>query len=51
MTGPGPAWVLLHYFGGSARSWDPVAAALGGTCVAPDLRGFGDAPPAGPMRV
>ena len=26
-------------------------AVLGGNCVAPDLRGFGDAPPGGPMRV
>ena len=43
--------MLLHYFGGSARSWDRVAAVLGGKCVAPDLRGFGDAPPGGPMRV
>ena len=51
MTAPGVTWVLLHYFGGSARSWDPVAAALDGNCVAPDLRGFGDAPPGGAMRV
>jgi pimeloyl-ACP methyl ester carboxylesterase len=44
-------WVLLHYFGGSARSWEPLTAVLGGHCLAPDLRGFGDAPPGGPMRV
>jgi pimeloyl-ACP methyl ester carboxylesterase len=40
-----PALLLLHYFGGSARSWDPLAAALGpaaGRRVAPDMRGFGD---------
>jgi pimeloyl-ACP methyl ester carboxylesterase len=43
--------VLLHYFGGSARSWEPLAAVLGGHCSAPDLRGFGDAPPDGPLRV
>ena len=51
MTAPGPVWVLLHYFGGSARSWDPLVAALDGRCVAPDLRGFGDAAPGGAMRV
>ena len=43
--------MLLHYFGGSARSWEPLTAVLGGTCLAPDLRGFGDAPPGGPMQV
>ncbi len=43
--------MLLHYFGGSARSWEPLTAVLGGNCSAPDLRGFGDAPPGGPMRV
>lgn len=43
--------MLLHYFGGSARSWEPLTALLGGNCSAPDLRGFGDAPPGGPMRV
>ncbi|MGI4951835.1 MAG: alpha/beta fold hydrolase [Janthinobacterium lividum] len=43
--------MLLHYFGGSARSWEPLTAVLGGHCLAPDLRGFGDAPPGGPMRV
>lgn len=46
-----PTWVLLHYFGGSALSWGPLAQALGGACVAPDLRGFGAAPPGGAMRV
>lgn len=46
-----PAWVLLHYFGGSALSWGPLVQALGGGCVAPDLRGFGAAPPSGAMRV
>lgn len=48
---PGPTWVLLHYFGGSARSWDALAPLLGGRCVAPDLRGFGDVAPGGAMRV
>lgn len=46
-----PTWVLLHYFGGSRLSWKPFMAALGSPCIAPDLRGFGDAPPGGPMRV
>ena len=46
-----PTWILLHYFGGSALSWEPLRQALDGGCVAPDLRGFGDAPPGGTMRV
>ena len=46
-----PAWVLLHYFGGSALSWGSLAAALGEPCVMPDLRGFGGAPPGGGMAV
>ncbi len=38
--------VFLHYFGGSARSWDLVIDRLWGQhrCVAPDLCGFGDSP-------
>lgn len=38
-----PAFVFLHYFGGSARSWTEVIEALTGQarCIAPDLRGFG----------
>ena len=42
-----PALVLLHYFGGSARSWAPVIDRLGPAhrCIAPDLRGFGRSPP------
>lgn len=41
----GPTVVFLHHFGGSARSWDAVIAALGGAIdtVALDLPGFGDA--------
>jgi pimeloyl-ACP methyl ester carboxylesterase len=37
--------VFLHYFGGSARAWDPVIERLGGEYdyAAPDLRGFGNA--------
>ncbi len=50
-AGRTPAVVLLHYFGGSARSWAPVMDGLREEvrCVAPDLRGFGDseAPAAG----
>ncbi len=36
--------ILLHYFGGSSLSWQPLCAALGDEvqCVAPDLRGFGN---------
>ncbi len=43
--------MLLHYFGGSSRSWDMLAPMLGGSCAAPDMRGFGDAPPCGARRV
>ena len=39
-----PAAVLLHHFGGSARTWDAVLAELGDLdTTAPDLPGFGDA--------
>ena len=42
------AVVLLHYFGGSGRTWENVTRRLSKTarCIAPDLRGFGasDAP-------
>lgn len=51
MTARDPSWVLLHYFGGSARSWGLLTAVLGENCSAPDLRGFGEASPGGPMRV
>ncbi len=39
-----PALLFLHYFGGSSRSWIEVIDRLACdyTCVAPDLRGFGD---------
>ena len=38
-----PCLVFGHYFGGSARSWAPLLAALAGEfeCVVPDLPGFG----------
>lgn len=46
-----PALVFLHYYAGSRRAWDGVAAALAAPpsgaarrCVAADLRGFGDSP-------
>lgn len=45
-----PTLILLHYFGGSGRSWDPVTdllATQGWACLAPDLRGFGDSPAPG----
>lgn len=40
--GEGPALVLLHYFGGAARTWQPVTNLLasGLDCLAPDLRGW-----------
>jgi len=39
-----PAFVFLHYFGGSGESWDEVVRGIDGRarCIAPDLRGFGD---------
>lgn len=48
-----PALLLLHYFGGSARSWDALAARLGPArrCVAADMRGFGDDRSGGPYGV
>ena len=44
-TLPSPvAAVLIHGFGGSARTWDGVASRLAGVrCLAVDLPGFGDA--------
>lgn len=41
--GQGPTLVLLHYFGGSSRTWQPLIARLADTydCIAPDLRGWG----------
>ena len=45
--GPGagerPALVLLHHFGGSARTWQPFIECIGGRrrCIALDLPGFG----------
>lgn len=42
-AGQGQALVLLHYFGGSGRTWRPVMDLLANEydCVAPDLRGWG----------
>lgn len=46
-----PALLLLHYWGGSARTWDAVASELSTTfrCIAYDQRGWGesDAPKQG----
>ena len=41
-----PVLVFGHYFGGSARSWAALLAALAGEfeCVVPDLPGFGGTP-------
>lgn len=41
--GAGPPLVLLHYFGGCARSWDPHVAELARhyRLIVPDLRGHG----------
>lgn len=44
-TGTGqPTLVFLHYFGGSARTWQPVINRLAPRfrCLAIDLRGWGD---------
>ena len=44
-TGTGsPTLVFLHYFGGSARTWQPVIDRLSSQfrCLAIDLRGWGD---------
>lgn len=44
--------VLLHAFGGSARSWDLVAPRLSVPAIVPDLRGFGGSEaPEGPYDV
>lgn len=42
-----PTLVFLHYWAGSGREWHAVVEAMGPayTCLAPDLGGFGDAPP------
>ncbi len=41
--GQGPTLVLLHYFGGSGQTWQPVIERLSQSfdCIAPDLRGWG----------
>lgn len=51
-TGVGePALLFLHYWGGSARTWNKVTSSLSADfrCVAYDQRGWGesDAPPQG----
>ncbi|GJE17892.1 alpha/beta hydrolase [Methylobacterium marchantiae] len=45
VAGVPPAIVCLHFLGGSAREWEPIAARLDGVArvVALDLPGFGDA--------
>ena len=49
-SGEGPALVLLHYFAGSALSWELVVERLAPSCrvVAPSLRGFGRSPAPAP---
>lgn len=39
-----PALVFLHYWGGSARTWERVIVPLSTAyrCIAPDLRGWGE---------
>lgn len=40
--GAGPTLVLLHYWGGSSRTWEPVVDRLAGRDVlVPDFRGWG----------
>ena len=48
MTVTAPTFVLLHFLGGSHRTWDAVSARLtqAGSCLAIDLPGFGDDPAA-----
>ncbi len=43
-SGEAPTLIFLHYFGGSARTWQPVIEQLNGAaqCVAIDMRGFGE---------
>ena len=46
--GSGGTVLMLHYFGGSARSWDRVVEELepaGVRCVRPDWAGFGESAP------
>jgi len=39
-----PAFVFVHYWGGTGRTWDLVAERLSAQhrCIAPDLRGWGE---------
>ena len=53
-TGERPVLVLVHHFGGSARTWQPVIECIGEQrrCVALDLPGFGrEAGHPGPFTV
>ena len=45
MSAREPAALLLHGFGGAGRSWAQVQALLPFESIAPDLPGFGSAPP------
>ena len=42
---PPPTILLLHSFGSAGRSWSGVCERLEAPSLAPDLPGFGDAPP------
>ncbi|GAA4391314.1 alpha/beta fold hydrolase [Hymenobacter koreensis] len=50
---PSFSLVFLHYWAGSGREWHAVVSALGldYECLAPDLPGFGDAPPPASLTV
>lgn len=52
-VGVGPPLVLIHGFPHHRGLWAPQLGALVDRCrcIAPDLRGFGDTPPAGPYSV
>jgi 3-oxoadipate enol-lactonase len=49
-VGTGPAILFLHGFPHNRSIWAPQLQALAGQarCIAPDLRGFGETPPAPP---
>src|SRR5947209_7676705 len=51
--GQGPALILLHGFPVSSRMWDAQLDALSSThrVIAPDYRGFGQSPHAGPFTI
>src|SRR4051812_36431925 len=51
--GSGPALILLHGFPLDGRMWDAQLQGLSAKyrVIVPDLRGFGQSPPAGPFTM